>query len=326
MKILFSCLLCSVLLAGAFGSARAASVQRGTEVLVTADAIPSPEGFRPKPGQPIHYVLTQTRQSLGEAVAGVKLPAPEVIDKAVTAELAKQGFVKTEVGGPMPGIVIVAVVGDSNFSEPPFDVRNPLQDVEFSRYMNMVNVQQVIQKNMLSYNGLPPRVSLEDIFGDGVSRNLDVEAIREAVIKEALRYRALESGRSRDRATILALVGADKVERAVSEQKLNRIDAEQFVWATMEDRYYVALNAFDAARWQQKERVLLWRTVMLIDYRRDFAKSLEAMLAQAGPAFGTDLAVPMILDERDRRDSDVIIGEMKIVSDKEAPPKPEAKK
>ena len=50
------------------------------------------------------------------------------------------------------------------------------------------------------------------------------------------------------------------------------------------------------------------------------------MLAQAGPAFGTDLAVPMILDERDRRDSDVIIGEMKIVSDKEAPPKPEAKK
>lgn len=323
MKNLLLSVLCGCLLGSPL---MAASVPRGTEVLVTSDAIPSPEGFRPKPGKPILYVLNQTRQSLGEAVAGVKLPPPEVIEKAIVAELAKQGFVKAEVGGPMPGIVILAVVGDSNFSEPPFDVRRPLEDPDFSRYLYMVNVQQVIQRNMLSYNGMPPRVSVEDVFAENAPRNMDTEAIREAVIKEALRLRARESGRSRDRGTILNLVGADKVERAVSERKMSAVDAEQFVWATMEDRYYIALNAFDAERWQKKERVLLWRTVMMIDYRKDFAKSLEAMLAQAGPMFGTDLAVPAILDERDRREADVSIGEMKVVTEKESAPKPEAKK
>jgi len=64
---------------------------KGLDVLVSADAI-SPEGFRPTPGKPVHFVFTQTRQSLGDSIAGVKLPPPELVERAAVAELTRQGF------------------------------------------------------------------------------------------------------------------------------------------------------------------------------------------------------------------------------------------
>src|SRR3954471_13195412 len=76
----------------------AAGKDKGVDILISADAIPSPEGFRPKSGKPIHFLYFQTRQTLGEPIAGVKLPEPAMVERAVVGELEKQGFVRAKEG------------------------------------------------------------------------------------------------------------------------------------------------------------------------------------------------------------------------------------
>jgi len=89
--------------------------------------------------------------------------------------------------------------------------------------------------------------------------------------------------------------------------------AEAMAWSVYENRYFVTLSAFDAARWKNKEKVLLWRTTMVIDWRKNLADELPAMLAQAGPMFGTDVAIPGLINTADKRKGDVQIGPMNVV-------------
>ncbi|MEO7412726.1 MAG: hypothetical protein ABIZ81_05155, partial [Opitutaceae bacterium] len=288
---------------------------RGLQVLVSADAAPSQEGFRPKPGKPVHYLFSQTRQTLGDAVAGVKLPAPEVIEKAIVAELAKQGFVRGEIGGPIPSIYIVAIVGDSNFEEPRIDLDNPLQDGEISNFMYQVNVRALLDRNLLS-----GKVSsnLETLFDPDRRASPDEQEAKELILNEAMRLRFRASPRFQDKNKIMALVGADKIDKAVSDKTVSSSDAEAMAWSVYENRYFVTLNAFDAMRWKNKEKVLLWRTTMIIDWRKDLASELPSMLAQAGPMFGTDVAVPTLLDNRDKRKGEVEVGPLKVVPPEDA--------
>lgn len=88
------------------------------EVLVVADALQNvPAGLRPSPGQPIYYVLAKGEVTLGESVAGIKMPAAAAMEKAIVSSLAGEGFVRTEIGGPMPSIFILATWGDANFAD-----------------------------------------------------------------------------------------------------------------------------------------------------------------------------------------------------------------
>src|SRR4051812_441225 len=98
MKVFRGSLQLVVLACALAGHAWAAK-DKGVDVLVSADAIASPEGFRPKPGKPIYFLYFQTRQTLGDAVAGVKVPAPAAVERAVIGELEKQGFVRAKEGG-----------------------------------------------------------------------------------------------------------------------------------------------------------------------------------------------------------------------------------
>lgn len=88
------------------------------EVLVVADALQNvPTALRPAPGQPIYYVLAKGEVTLGESVAGMKMPRAAEMEKAIVASLASQGFIRTEVGGPIPSIFILAMWGDANFAD-----------------------------------------------------------------------------------------------------------------------------------------------------------------------------------------------------------------
>lgn len=122
------------------------NVARGLEVLVPADAIASPAGFRPELGKPIHYLFQQTRQSLGDAVAGIKLPAPELVEATVVSELGRQGFVRTQVGGSLPQIVILAVVGDVTFKEPPIARDRPFDRAAFRPLTDTVSFGRCCRK------------------------------------------------------------------------------------------------------------------------------------------------------------------------------------
>ena len=91
--------------------------KRKPDVLVVADAVGDiPEGFRPSKGKPVYYVLVgKVEMTLGNAVGGVKMPKPAMVEGAVVEALASQGFVRTQVGGPIPSICILVAWGDANF-------------------------------------------------------------------------------------------------------------------------------------------------------------------------------------------------------------------
>ncbi len=268
------CLLlaCGSSMVGA-GTSRKAE---GVEVMVSAYAVAPPEAFRPKPGQPIYYILNLAQLSLGEGIAGVKMPAPALVEQALVAELAKQGFVRTKVGGPMPGILLAAYWGASNFEVPPED--------DLENYVGMVNAD----------GKTPDQVQLE-----------------------AARTRFKLSGRYEDKPAAETMLGVRQPGVATSPNE------EKIISAANEDRLFLFLAAFDAQTFREKkERRLLWRTTMSVDWRNDLAANLPTMLASGGPRFGTNSVEPVFLDERDRRNAEVKIGELQVVPDGNSTPPP----
>ena len=291
--------------------------EKGLDILITADAVRSPEGFRPKPDKPIHYLLFQSRETLGSAIAGVKLPSVEVVDRAVIAELKKQGFLRTEVGGPIPEIVIFAVVGDSNFKDEN-PVGNPWNDDDLRTYLQGVSVRQVAMKIGMAVGG-----SVQAIFNNG-DEPYEGNALQEAIVDEARRLRNRNPARKRQE--IMNLVGARKLDRAVEAGTLNHFAARRIADAALDDRFYISLSALEAKKQPDGSRAFLWRTAMLIDWREDFTEALPAMLAEAGPLIGTDVAVSGFVNTRDSRRADVEIGEAKIVPENDPPKKNGPKK
>lgn len=294
----------------ALAAAAPAAQDKGLDILISADAIPSPEGFRPKPGKPIHYLLFHSRQTLGTVVAGVKLPDNATVERAVDAELAKQGFVKTQEGGPIPDIVIIAVVGDSNFKDE-IPMGNPIEDPDFRLYMDGVNIRAVAQAHGILG---PVPGSLDDLFNPYRGTEL-----QEAVIAEARRLRNLDPARKRHH--LKTILGAKKVERAVASGAMSSSEGERIAWAAFDDQFFLTLSALEAQKRPDGSRGLLWRTTMLIDWRKDLARSLPAMLAEAGPLFGTDVAVPGFVNTAKSRAGKVEIGEAKVMPGDESAPK-----
>jgi hypothetical protein len=305
-----------------------AARDKGLEILITADAIPSPEGFRPKPGKPVYYLLFQSRTTLGEVIANVKLPDSAAVERAVVAELAKQGFVRTQEGGPMADIVSLAVLGDSNFKIEFNPKGKPYLDPDFAQYMDQVNVRQVIM-NLGLWGMVPDTVeglfsTLPEKIDIYPSRDSQIADAQEAVVNAALTLRNREPHRKRY--AIKTLVGANKVERAVANRTLSGTEAERIASAAFDNRFYLSLSAVEAKKQPDGGRTFLWRTTMLIDWREDFTKALPDMLAQAGPSFGVDVAVPGFVNTAKPREGKVEIGDTKVVKEPDSATESRAKK
>ncbi len=313
MKSLAPLGLCLGIICGFFAPTVGAK-DKGLDILISADASPSPESFRPKPGQPIYYLLFQSRETLGEIVAGVKLPEPAVVERAVVAELEKQGFIRAREGGPIPTIAIFAVVGDSNFKDE-IPQGNPWNDDNFRVYLEAVNVRSTMSQ--FGHFGARPDTPLtvQEIFQDGAEPLLrgtfEQEELRDAIVNEARRLRNLDPARKRN--VIKTLVGARKVDQAVSSQALSSSSAERIAWTAFDNELYISLSALEAKRRPDGGRAFLWRTTMLVDWREDFSRVLPAMLAQAGPVFGTDVPVPGFVNTAKPSEGKVEIGEFKVL-------------
>lgn len=90
--------------------------KRGPEALVVSDAIEKmPEEFLPAPGRPVHYViLGSAERTLGASIAGEPQPDRAVLESEVIRVLATQGFVRTQIGGPMPQLALIITWGSAN--------------------------------------------------------------------------------------------------------------------------------------------------------------------------------------------------------------------
>lgn len=292
---------------------------KGLDVLISADAISSPQGFRPQPNKPIHYLLFQSRQTLGTPVGGVKLPSLEVVERALTAELKKQGFVKTGVDGPAPDILIFAVLGDSNFKDE-VPLGNPWNDDDFRTYLQGVSVRQVKIKLGLGTGGQSE--SIEVIFDEGREPYVGTP-LQEALVAEARRLRNLNPARKRKE--IDTLIGWKKADRALAAGTMSDSAAKRIAGASFNDQFYLSLSAVEAKKQRDGGRGFLWRTTMLIDWRENFSEALPVMLAEAGPMFGTDAAVPGFVNSL-ARSGKVDIGEAQVVPEKNSATKPVLRK
>jgi len=90
----------------------------GPDVLVVSDVLATaPAALRPTPDQPIYYVLIGgMERTLGDSVAGEKMPKQEEVARELMTALASQGFRRTQVGGPIPSLAIVFTYGSANVS------------------------------------------------------------------------------------------------------------------------------------------------------------------------------------------------------------------
>lgn len=100
------------------------------------------------------------------------------------------------------------------------------------------------------------------------------------------------------------LAGAAKAER----HALSLVEADRLQTVLNEDRLYVMIAAFDAAALARHEKRLVWRTNISIPSRHHaLPRELAVMMKSAGPHFGRDTAVPVMVDDR-VRNAEVQIG------------------
>ncbi|MBL9190526.1 MAG: hypothetical protein JNK23_23815 [Opitutaceae bacterium] len=99
----------------------------GPEVLVVADVLVTPpEAARPTKEKPIHYIiLGGGERTLGDSIAGEKMPKREEITRELVSALGSQGFRLTQLGGPVPQLAIVFTYGSANLSTVDLDDTDP---------------------------------------------------------------------------------------------------------------------------------------------------------------------------------------------------------
>ena len=88
----------------------------GPDVLVVADNFGHDvTQLRPTKDNPVRYVLLGGMQwDLGSSVAGEKMPPVSELESLVHRTLESQGFTRTDIGGPMPDIVILYGYGSAH--------------------------------------------------------------------------------------------------------------------------------------------------------------------------------------------------------------------
>lgn len=98
--------------------AYAAKPKEGPEVLVVSDVLdPAAPALRPTKEKPVYYIiLGGSERTLGDPIAGEKMPDPAVLKYEIARALHSQGFLLTKVGGPRPHLAILYTYGTANLS------------------------------------------------------------------------------------------------------------------------------------------------------------------------------------------------------------------
>jgi hypothetical protein len=109
-----------------------AKAKAGPEVIVVADVMPNPPAeLVPAPGKPVHYVIVgMAERTLGAAIAGEPQPDKAMLQREVEKALASQGFVRTQLGGPIPTLALIVTWGSANLMMDDFTETDPATGAE----------------------------------------------------------------------------------------------------------------------------------------------------------------------------------------------------
>jgi hypothetical protein len=114
------------LLAATVGLA-ASQPREGPEVLVVSDVVdPKAPYLRPTKENPVYYIiLGGAERTLGDPIAGEKMPDRAALTQEIIRALGSQGFVLTQLGGPRPHLAILYSYGTANLSMVDLDDTDP---------------------------------------------------------------------------------------------------------------------------------------------------------------------------------------------------------
>jgi hypothetical protein len=109
---------------------------------------------------------------------------------------------------------------------------------------------------------------------------------------------------------ILQLIGASKMQN----QRMDLRTTQRFNTALHYDRLYITVSAMGAEALLRQQREIIWRTKISIELdRNNLPDAMNVMMASAAPYIGIETDVPVFMDKRDRRNSEVQIGELEVV-------------
>ncbi len=96
----------------------ASKPKEGPEVLVVSDVVDSQAtALRPTKENPVYYIiLGGAERTLGDSIAGERMPDRARLTQEIERAMGSQGFVLTRVGGPRPHIAILYSYGTANLS------------------------------------------------------------------------------------------------------------------------------------------------------------------------------------------------------------------
>ena len=111
---------------------------------------------------------------------------------------------------------------------------------------------------------------------------------------------------------IMALIGGAKVR----VQDLPAAVMHEMNHDIHTGRLYITVSGFDAQSLRTKENKMLWRTrISVSSFGTWLPDAMNVMLATAGPYFGIDSVIPIILGNKDRRKTEVQIGESTVIDE-----------
>lgn len=116
-------ILALVVSAHAAAPAAKTKAKPAPDVLVVGDAAEKIEPqYLPSPGKPVYYVfMGAAERVLGSAWAGEPQPDKKMLQEEIFRVLASQGYIRTQVGGPMPQLAIVVTWGSANLMSDDFE-------------------------------------------------------------------------------------------------------------------------------------------------------------------------------------------------------------
>lgn len=148
------------------------------DVLVVADSFKEfRDVARPAPGHPIYYVLLKVQEyTIGSSTANEPMPTPQEFERLVESALASQGYIRTQVGGPVPSIAIIAAWGEAKLEtwEYQDDSQSADSDAGPTTVTGSFNSRQMLQLAGANKPGAQT-VSLAE-----------ADAIREAIVEDRL--------------------------------------------------------------------------------------------------------------------------------------------
>ena len=141
MKPVLRHILSSVIV---IGLATPLLAKRGPSVLVVSDTFNRPlEETRPDRANPIHYFLFDGMQmDIGGSVRGADMPTKEELSQLIHETLESQGFHRTDVGGPVPQIVVLYTYGTAVAEYYEWD--EDVEDEETGEITDTVSVREYL--------------------------------------------------------------------------------------------------------------------------------------------------------------------------------------